>query len=65
MIHRELSLNCLPDVHVFPLCGSEIFVLFLPLQEHAVNEQHLWVDTDASGNFCYIADQECTVSMGI
>ena len=36
--------------------------ILIDFQEHAVNGQHLWVDTDASGSFCYLGD-ECMVSM--
>ncbi len=29
--------------------------------EEAVNGDHLWVATSASGDLCYVLDQECTV----
>ncbi|XP_052239921.1 diacylglycerol kinase zeta-like isoform X3 [Dreissena polymorpha] len=27
--------------------------------EHAVNSEHIWLDTNASGDFCYAMEQDC------
>ena len=31
-------------------------------QETAANGEHVWVDSNASGDFCYIGESECLVS---
>ena len=33
------------------------------LQETAINGDHVWVDTNASGDFCYVGEADCSVSM--
>ncbi len=38
----------------------DFFLLFFH-QENAVNGEHLWVDTNASGDFCYVGETECSV----
>lgn len=30
--------------------------------EAAINGDHLWVPTSVSGDFCYVGDNDCTVS---
>lgn len=31
--------------------------------EYAVAGDHLWIPTSVSGDFCYVGDSECTVSL--
>jgi hypothetical protein len=31
--------------------------------ETATNSDHLWVPTSASGDFCYVGENDCTVSI--
>ena len=33
------------------------------LQEMAMGGDHIWVDTNASGDFCYVGDADCMVSV--
>ena len=33
------------------------------LQDQAVNSDHLWVETNASGDYCYAMDLDCKVSL--
>lgn len=35
--------------------------LYLILQEFSVNSEHIWLDTNASGDFCYAMEQDCIV----
>ena len=42
--------------------GNQLIVYGVFLQESAVNGEHLWVDTNASGDFCYVGETECSVS---
>ena len=37
--------------------------VFSVFQEHAVNSEHIWMDTNASGDFCYAMEQDCIVSL--
>ena len=37
----------------------------LYLQEGAVNGEHIWVDSNASGDFCYVGESDCSVSIVI
>ena len=32
------------------------------LQEMAMGGDHIWVDTNASGDFCYVGEADCLVS---
>ena len=34
-------------------------------QEQAVNSEHLWVESNASGDYCYAMEQDCIVSYGL
>ena len=34
-------------------------------QEQAVNSEHLWVESNASGDYCYAMEQDCIVSHGL
>lgn len=38
----------------------KVFMGFF-FQEHAVNSEHIWLDTNASGDFCYAMEQDCIV----
>jgi len=33
------------------------------LQESATGGEHLWTGTSVSGDFCYVGEAECTVSV--
>lgn len=39
---------------------TELISLFY-VKENAMNGRHLWMDTDASGNSCYLTDCESLV----
>lgn len=46
-----------------PNCSLVYFSLYLTRgQETAINGDHLWVSTSASGDLCYVGESECSVS---
>ena len=73
VIYRHIAYGILQSVIAFwPMfvcvcvcvCITYIIsVLCCYLQEYAVNGDHLWIDTNASGDLCYVGETECSVSI--
>lgn len=59
------TLRCAPDWGVSNYTNGPSSVLItyiLFFQETAINGDHLWVSTSASGDLCYVGESECSVS---
>lgn len=37
----------------------------LVLQENAVNGEHLWLETNVSGDLCYLGEENCQVRFAV
>ncbi len=40
-------------------------LLLLWLQDSGMNGEHVWVDTNTSGDFCYVGETDCSVSSAV
>ena len=58
------TLRCAPDWGVSNYTNGSKFCsnYLLFFQETAINGDHLWVSTSASGDLCYVGESECSVS---
>ena len=61
---QQVDFLC-PFLHLLDVEYCVFFTFLYIFQEHAVNSEHIWMDTNASGDFCYAVEQDCIVSYSV
>ena len=40
-------------------------IIYHIVQESGISSEHTWIDTNASGDFCYVGETDCSVGVAM